>query len=59
MIGIRINRFRIFATKAYLISDKSFLVVMTSLALHSFLRFKPRDSYTPKGYVDEIQRYGS
>lgn len=32
---------------------------MAALALHNILRLKSRDSYTPKGSVDEIQNNGS
>ena len=32
---------------------------MAALALHNLLRLKSRDSYTPKGSVDEIQNNGS
>ena len=32
---------------------------MAALALRNFLRLKSRDSYTPKGSVDEIQNNGS
>ena len=38
--------------------DKASVVVMAKLALCNFLRLKSRDSYTPKGSVDEVQRNG-
>ena len=44
---------------ANLTQDKALMVVIVTLALHNLLRFKSRDSYTPKGPVDEIQRNGS
>ena len=38
--------------------DKASVVVKAKLALCNFLRLKSRDSYTPKGSVDEVQRNG-
>lgn len=52
MIGIWINRFRIFANMANLTQDQALVVVIVTLALQNLLRFKSRDSYTPKGPVD-------
>ena len=40
-------------------SDKAELVAMTTLALHNLVRSKSRESSTPQGSVDEIQRNGS
>lgn len=44
---------------ANLTQDKALVVAIVTLALHNLLRFKLRDSYTPKGPADEIQRNGS
>ena len=52
MIEIWINRFRIFANMANLTQDQALVVVIVTLALQNLLRFKSRDSYTPKGPVD-------
>ena len=40
-------------------SDKAELVAMTTLALHNLVRSESRESSTPQGSVDEIQRNGS
>ena len=56
--GIWIDRFRIFANRAKFTPDKALVVAMATLKLHNLLRSNPRDSYTPKGSVDEIQSNG-
>ena len=55
MFGIWINRFRIFASRATVTPDKASHVIMATFRLKNLLRLKSRDSYTPKGSVDEIQ----
>lgn len=40
MIGIWINRFRIFANMANLTQDQALVVVIVTLALQNLLRFK-------------------
>lgn len=52
--GILTSVFRIFSSKINLGPDKATSVVMAALALHNLLRTKSSDSYTPKGYADEI-----
>ena len=59
MIGIWINRFRVFVNRANLTLNKTSVVVIPLLAFHILLRFKLRDNYTPEGSVDEIQSNGS
>ena len=53
---IRIKKFEIFSSMDPLTQDKASVVVMATLALCNFLRLKWRDSYTPKGSADELQR---
>ena len=55
LFGIWINRFRIFTNMSNLVGNRASMVLMTTLVLHNLLIFKPRDSYTSKDYVDEIQ----
>ena len=55
MFGIRTNRFKVFANRGTLTQCKVSFIVMATLAFHNLLGLKPRDSYTPKGSVDEIQ----
>ena len=50
--GIWSNRFRLFATRASLTPEKTEVAVMASLVLHSLLRIKSRESYTPIGSID-------
>ena len=52
-LGIGINRFRLFATKAHLTSEKAITVVMASLTLHSLLRTKIHERYTSIGFANE------
>ena len=59
MIGIWINRFRVFVNRANLTPNKTSVVVIPLLAFHILLRLKIRDNYTPEGSVDEIQSNGS
>ena len=35
------------------------IVIITSLSLHTFLREKTCDTYTPPGFADEIQMDGN
>ena len=48
IIGTETNRAKIIAKRYNLIPDKASVVVLPTLALHNLLRFKPRNSYTPK-----------
>ena len=56
---ICIKRFKIFVNRAASTPDNGSVAIMAALALHNLLRLKSRDSYTPKGSVDEIQNNGS
>ena len=47
-----INISRIFANRVNLTPVKGSVNVMVTLALNNLLRFKPSDSYTPKGSID-------
>ncbi len=53
--GILSSVFRIFTTKINLPPDTATTIAMASLALHNLLRAKSTDSYTPKGFVDEVR----
>eukprot|EP00794_Sanderia_malayensis_P003933 gene3933-biopygen2431 len=54
-IGILTSVFRIFSTKINMHTDKATSVVLAALALHNLLRTKSSESYTPRGFADEIQ----
>ena len=43
-----------FANRTALTSDKASVVAMATLALHSNLRLKSKQSYTSKGPLDEM-----
>ena len=52
IIVIWIKSFRIFVNRSNLTPDKAFVVAMAALTLYNPGRFKPRHSYTPKGFAD-------
>lgn len=52
--GILANRFRIFCTKINLHPDKATIITMSALVLHNMLRELSKDSYTPEGFIDQI-----
>lgn len=52
IIVIWIKSFRIFVNRSNLTPDKAFVAAMAALTLYNPGRFKPRHSYTSKGFAD-------
>eukprot|EP00111_Clytia_hemisphaerica_P003777 TCONS_00010849-protein len=52
--GILASRFRIFLTKIPLDPDKAVTITLASLVIHNMLRELSTDSYTPEGFIDEV-----
>lgn len=53
-LEFKINRFRLFTNRATLANDNFPVIPIATLAPQNVVRLKLRDSYTPKGFVDEI-----
>ena len=56
--GIWVNRFRVFSVRNNLKVQNVSPVVLASVVLHNMLREKSVETYTPTGFVDEIDSNG-
>ena len=56
--GIRSNRLRLFSTRICMQPEKATSCALASTALHSVLRTKSRNSFTPPGFADEADKDG-
>lgn len=58
VFSIWLNRLRVFSVRNNLNERNVATVVLASLVLHSMLRQKSTDTYTPSGFADEIDSNG-
>ena len=52
--GIWVHRFQLFSVRNNLNEHNISTIVLASLVLHNMLREKSAETYTPKGFIDEI-----